>query len=181
VGKGTIAAALVERVPRLWLSRSWTTRPPRPGEPPDAYVFVDDGTFEAHAAGGGFLESATVFGYRYGTPRPDPPPGHDLLLEIDVQGATQVKAHDPGAVVVFVVAPSRAEQEARLRGRGDPPGAVARRLAMAEGEESAGRALADHVVVNDDLSRAVAEVAGIVEAERGRPPHRARRPNRAPE
>lgn len=152
--------------PRLWLSRSWTTRSPRAGEAPDAYRFVDRATFDAHAAAGGFLEWATVFDHRYGTPRPDPPPGCDVLLEIDVQGARQVKAQYPEAVVVFVVPPSRETQEARLVRRGDPPEVVARRLAEAEAEEEAGRAVADHVVVNDDLGRAVAEVAGIVESAR---------------
>lgn len=115
---------------------------------------------------GGFLEWATVFDHRYGTPVPEPPPGHDVLLEIDVQGARQVKEQFPAAVVVFVVPPSREVQEARLRSRGDAPEVVARRLARAEAEEATGRALADHVVVNDDLSRAVADVAGIVASVR---------------
>lgn len=169
MGKGTIAAALVASVPGLWLSRSWTTRPRRPQEPPDAYRFVDGETFDAQAAAGGFLEWAEVFGHRYATPWPSPPAGRDVLLEIDVQGAGQVKGRHPDAVVVFVEAPSRQEQEARLRGRGDPEEVVARRLAGAEDEERAGRALADHVVVNDDLDRAVSLVAGIVAAERARP------------
>jgi guanylate kinase len=109
-----------------------------------------------------------VFGHRYGTPWPDPPPGHDVLLEIDVQGAAQVKDRQPEAVVVFVEAPSRAAQEARLRGRGDREEVIARRLAGAAAEEEAGRALADHRVVNDDLDRAVEEVAAILESYRER-------------
>jgi guanylate kinase len=89
-----------------------------------------------------------------------------VLLEIDVQGASDVKAQRPDAVVVLVLPPSRAAQEARLRGRGDHEESIAARLAKAAEEERAGRALADHVVVNDDLSQAVDEVVGIVEAHR---------------
>lgn len=166
MGKGSIASALRARVPNLWLSRSWTTRPRRDGEPADAYVFVDRSAFDSHLEGGGFLEWAEVFGHRYGTPWPVPPVGDDVLLEIDVQGATQVKERNPDAVVVFVVAPSRQTQEDRLRGRGDPEDVIERRLAAAPHEEAVGRALADHVVVNDDLGRAVGEVAAILESRR---------------
>ena len=168
VGKGSIAEGLRRSVPNLWLSRSWTTRPPRSGEAPGAYHFVDRPTFVAHADAGGFLEWAEVFGHLYGTPVPAPPAGDDLLLEIDVQGAAQVRERDPDAVVIFVVAPSRQVQEQRLRGRGDDEALIARRLAQADHEEVAGRALADHVVVNDELGRAVEEVAGIVELHRAR-------------
>lgn len=166
MGKGSIAAALRQRLPNLWLSRSWTTRPARDGEPADAYVFVDRRAFDAHVAAGGFLEWAEVFGHRYGTPWPEPPEGHDVLLEIDVQGAGQVRARHPEAVVVFIEAPSRQAQEERLRGRGDREELIARRLAAAPDEERAGRALADHIVVNDDLGRAVEEVAAILESRR---------------
>jgi guanylate kinase len=166
VGKGSIASALCQRVPDLWLSRSWTTRPRRDSEPADAYVYVDRETFDAHIEAGGFLEWADVFGHRYGTPWPDPPAGSDVLLEIDVQGATQVKGRHPEAVVVFVEAPSRDAQEARLRGRGDREDLIARRLAAAPEEERVGRELADHIVVNDDLSRAIEEVAAILESRR---------------
>ncbi|HET7718596.1 MAG TPA: guanylate kinase, partial [Acidimicrobiales bacterium] len=152
--------------PDLWLSRSWTTRPRRAGEPAGAYVYVDRAAFDAHIAGGGFLEWADVFDHRYGTPWPEPPAGHDVLLEIDVQGATQVKARHPEAVVVFIEAPSREAQEARLRGRGDREDVIARRLAAAPEEERLGRELADHIVVNDDLSRAIEEVAAILESRR---------------
>ena len=166
MGKGSVASAVVERVPRLWLSRSWTTRPRRPSDAPDAYRFVDRATFEAHAEAGGFVEWAEVFGNLYGTPVPEPPAGHDVLLEIDVQGAEQVRVRTPEAVVILLLAPSRAAQEERLRGRGEDEATVSRRLARAEREEAKGRDLADHVVVNDDLGRATEEVAAIVEAHR---------------
>jgi len=165
-GKGSIASALRSSVPGLWLSRSWTTRPRRDHEPADAYVFVDREVFDAHLATGGFLEWAEVFGHRYGTPWPEPPGGDDVLLEIDVQGAAQVKARYPDAVVVFVEPPSREAQAERLRRRGDREDLIARRLAGAPDEEAAGRALADHVVVNDDLGRAVEEVTAILESRR---------------
>jgi guanylate kinase len=166
VGKGSVAGAVVQRVPRLWLSRSWTTRPRRPSDAPDAYRFVDRATFEERVAAEGFVEWAEVFGNLYGTPVPEPPPDHDVLLEIDVQGAEQVRARTPDAVVILLLAPSRAAQEERLRGRGEDDDTVARRLAEAEREEAKGRELADHVVVNDDLDRATEEVAAIVEAHR---------------
>ena len=97
---------------------------------------------------------------------PEPPAGHDVLLEIDVQGAEQVRARSPDAVVILLLAPSRAAQEERLRGRGEDEATVSGRLAEAEREEAKGRDLADHVVVNDDLSRATVEVAAIVETHR---------------
>lgn len=166
-GKGTIVDRLLARVPRLWLSRSWTTRDRRQGEPADAYHFVDVATFHEHAAAGGFVEWVEFLPDSFmGTPVPAPPADEDIVLEIDVRGAAQIKERVPDAVVILVVPPSRAEQEARLRRRGDAPKRVAQRLAMAAGEEAAGRRLADHVVVNDDLDRAVEEVAAIVEAHR---------------
>ena len=129
-------------------------------------MFVDRDAFDAHIEAGGFLEWAEVFGNRYGTPWPEPPADHDVLLEIDVQGATQVKKRHPDAVVVFIEAPSREAQEARLRGRGDREDLIDRRLAAAPEEERVGRALADHIVVNDDLDRAIEEVAAILESRR---------------
>ena len=171
VGKGTVVRGLLDSDPKLRLSRSWTTRPRRPGEPADAYTFVDRATFEAQLARGGFLEYDEFLGNLYGTPVPDTldDPDHDLLLEINVQGAEQVRHHRPDALVVFLVAPSREVQEARLRERGDDDEHVAQRLALADAEEARGVVLADAVVVNDDLDRAVAEVAGILASRRPGP------------
>jgi guanylate kinase len=167
VGKGTVVSRLVQRDPRLWLSRSWTTREPRPGEPPDSYVFVDRATFERRIAEGGFLEWAEFIGHLYGTPTPDElPPGHDLVLEIDVQGAQQIAARLPETLLVLLLAPSREAQAERLRGRGDTPDQVERRLAVAAEEVEAGRRLGAVEVVNDDLERTVDELMGIVEQAR---------------
>jgi guanylate kinase len=171
VGKGTIVEALVRRDPRLWLSRSWTTRGQRPGERDDAYVFTTRDAFEDRIASGGFLEWTDFLGNYYGTPLPEPTPGTDTVLEIEVDGARQVKALHPEATLIFVLPPSREEQARRLRGRGDPDDKVEQRVRKAEEEEPVGRALADHVVVNDDLERTVAEMLEIIEHHRGRAHH----------
>jgi guanylate kinase len=160
----------VKRVPRLWLSRSWTTRPRRPGERADAYTFVEPEAFRARLAEGGFLEHAEFLGHLYGTPNPAPPPGHDVLLEIDLQGAAQVRARSPDAVLILVVPPSPEVEAARLRARGDSEEAIALRLAKGTEEVARGRRMADHVVVNDDLDGAVEEAAGIVEQHRSPSP-----------
>jgi guanylate kinase len=166
VGKGTLVAELVARDPHLWLSRSWTTRAPRPGEAPDAYRFVTRDDFEARAAAGGFLEWAPFLDYLQGTPTPDAPEGHDVVLEIDVQGARQVLDQHPGALLLFIDAPTREEQRRRLEGRGDSPERVAQRLAIAEAEAEAARDLGMRRVVNDDLDRALAEVEAAIAAGR---------------
>jgi guanylate kinase len=165
-GKGTVAQALVASDPRLWLSRSWTTRPPRPSEAADAYVYVDEDTFMRRVHDDGFLEWAENFGHLYGTPRPDPPPGRDVLLEIDVQGARQVVAKRPGAVVVLLVPPSAEAQELRMEARGDPADQVARRIEAGHEEVRQALDLAASKVVNNDVEQATTEVAGIVEAAR---------------
>jgi guanylate kinase len=166
VGKGTLVSRLVAGDPRLWLSRSWTTRARRPGEPPDAYTFVTRDEFEAAIDAGGFLEWAPFLDYLQGTPQPHAPAGRDVVLEIDVQGARQVLAQHPDALLLFIDAPTRDEQRRRLEGRGDPPEKVAQRLAIAEAEAEAAQSLGMRRIVNDDLDRATAEVAAVIDAAR---------------
>jgi guanylate kinase len=144
------------------LSRSWTTRARRAGEAEDAYVFTDPATFRAHVEAGGFLEWAEFLGNLYGTPVPAPPPGRDVLLEIDLQGAEQVRERVRDARLVLLVPPSDDVQADRLRGRGDPDERVRERVAVGRHEVARGREIADAVVVNDDLGRAVDEVARII-------------------
>jgi guanylate kinase len=168
VGKGTIVDALVERDPQLWLSRSWTTRAQRPGEPDSAYVFTTREDFERRIAEGGFLEWTEFLGNYYGSPLPEPEPGADVVLEIEVDGAQQVKAIHPDALLIFVLPPTRAEQERRLRIRGDEPDTVVSRLRKAEDEEPIGMKLADHVVVNDDLHATVEQMLKLINQARSR-------------
>jgi guanylate kinase len=166
VGKGTIVDALVKRDPRLWLSRSWTTRERRPTEAADAYVFTDAETFEQRIGAGGFLEWTEFLGNYYGTPTPDPGDERDIVLEIEVDGAQQVKRVSPDALLIFVLPPTRAEQERRLRGRGDPDHKVQARLKKAEEEEPIGRELADRTVVNDDLDQTIDQMLEIIREAR---------------
>jgi guanylate kinase len=172
VGKGTIVRALVQRDPGLWLSRSWTTRGQRPGEASDSYVFSSRADFERRIADGGFLEWTSFLDNYYGTPTPDLDSpalaGRDVVLEIEVNGARQVKALHPDAVLIFVLPPSSEEQARRLRGRGDPDDKVDQRVRKAEEEEPIGRALADHIVVNDDLGRTVDEMIELIQNHRNR-------------
>ena len=157
---------MVESDPHLWLSRSWTTRPRRPGEPEDAYEFVDRQSFESKMATGGFFEWAEFLGNLYGTPLPDPGLGLDVLLEIDLQGAVQVRTLRPDATLILLLPPSPEVQADRLRGRGDDDDHVARRLAEGAAEERTGRQIADEVVVNHTVAQATADVASILEVRR---------------
>lgn len=166
VGKGTIVDALLVEDPSLHLSRSWTTRERRPGERADAYHFVSRADFESHRERGGFLEWTEFLGNYYGTPVPPVDLVDDIVLEIEVDGAQQVKARHPECLLIFVLPPSRDEQRRRLEGRGDPEHKVHERLRKAEEEEPVGRALADHVVVNDSLDRTVAEMMSIIRRHR---------------
>lgn len=158
VGKGTLARRLVEVDGRLWLSRSWTTRPRRPSEADDAYVFVDDASFRRRIEEGGFLEWAEFQDHLYGTPLPELPEGRDLLLEIDVQGAEQIRRRFPEARCILVRAPDEAVARERMRVRGDDEAHVRRRLDSAAQEVARARRICDAEVVNDVLDRAVGEV-----------------------
>jgi len=166
VGKGTIVRALLEADERLWLSRSWTTRSIRPSEVGDEYVFVTREEFEAAVAQDLFLEWASFNDNLYGTPRPTMAETRDLLLEIEVQGAQQVRDHDPEAVVILVLPPSVEELEARLRGRGDSDDHVERRLRLSGEEIEKGRILADFVVTNYEVTGATEEILSILESLR---------------
>ncbi len=169
VGKGSVLGAIRRRYPALQLSVSATTRPRRPHEVDGVhYHFVDESQFDALLAAGDLLESAEFAGHRYGTPaqpvREALARGADVLLEIEVAGARQVRAHSPEAVLVLLVPPSLEELAARLRGRGtETEEAVRRRLEVAR-RELAEADLFDHVVVNDRLDRAVDEVDRILRA-----------------
>ena len=169
-GKGTVIRRLLDLDDRLWLSRSWTTRARRPGENEDAYTFVDRETFRRHIEEGGFLEWATILGELYGTPIPSAPDGRDVVLEIDIQGARQVLDRCDDVLCVLLLPPSRDDQAARLRARGDAEDAIARRLALGEREVDEGRQFADAVVVNNDVDEAARELAAIIDAARRRAP-----------
>jgi guanylate kinase len=170
-GKGTLAAEMVAQHPNLWLSRSWTTREPRPGERErEAYVFVDRATFEEAVAAGGFYEWAEFLDYLMGTPIPDPPAGSDVLLEIDVQGAEQVLAQRPDATVILLLPPSPEAQAERLAARGDSEEHIARRVELGRAEVERGRAIATYSVVNDDLRQAMGELTAIIEGTRSAAP-----------
>jgi guanylate kinase len=166
-GKGTLAAELAAKDPTIWLSRSWTTRSPRPGERErSAYVFVDRATFEAAIAQGGFFEWAEFLGNLMGTPIPNPPGGADVLLEIDVQGAEQVLAKRPDATVILLLPPSVEVQAARLAARGDDEEHIRRRVEKGRHEVERGRHVVAYTVVNDDLGQALGDLTAIVERTR---------------
>ncbi len=166
VGKGTIVSALVARDERLWLSRSWTTRAPRPGEAPDAYTFVSEEEFQAHADADGFLEWVEFLEYRQGTPLPEPPAGRDIVFEIDVYGGMAIAERYPDPLLLFVDTPSRDEQQRRLEGRGDPPEKVAARIERGDLERSLASEHGYTTVINDDLETTVAEIAELIQAAR---------------
>jgi guanylate kinase len=167
VGKGTLIRALRERVPELALAVSATTRAPRPGEESGReYHFLSDEEFEDLVNAGEFVEHARYSGRRYGTLRSElerrRAEGRPVLLEIEVQGARQVREAMPEAVQVFIGPPSEEALRARLVGRGtDSPDQVEARLATARAELGA-QAEFGHVVVNDRLEDAVAELERLV-------------------
>jgi guanylate kinase len=172
-GKTTLAERLVQVVPDLALSRSFTSRPPRAGELDGVdYNFISRERFESMIAGGELLEYADVFGNLYGTSATTTEQalshGQDLVLVIDVQGARQVRSQTDGSVGIFVLPPSFPVLEERLRGRSkDTEAQIQRRLAVARSEVTAVNDY-DYVVVNDDVESAVWRLRSIVEAERGR-------------
>ncbi len=165
VGKGTLVDRIVNMRDRLWLSRSWTTRVQRPSEPDNAYVFATRDEFMRRVSAGGFVEWTEFAGNGelYGTPTMEPPGGSDVVLEIDLDGASQVRRRYPAAVLIFISVPSVEVQAERLRRRGDDEASIEKRLLVGAEEERLGRAMADYVVVNDDVERAAAELAGIID------------------
>ncbi|MFL5865095.1 MAG: guanylate kinase [Solirubrobacteraceae bacterium] len=168
VGKGTLIRGLLERVPQLGLSVSATTRPPRPGETQGVdYHFLSPEDFDRRVADGAFVEHATYSGRRYGTLRSELEGrlrrGEAVVLEIEVQGARQVREAMPDALQVFIAPPSREALRARLVGRGtDTPEQVDERLRSAEAELQA-QAEFGRVVVNDRLEDALEELVDIVQ------------------
>ncbi len=163
VGKGTLIRGLLERLPGLALSVSATTRPPRPGEVDGRdYYFLGDEEFERRLAAGDFIEHATYAGNRYGTLRSElERQARGIVLEIDLQGARQVRDTLPRATQVFIAPPSQDDLRKRLEARGsDSPDEIRDRLALAP-EELAAQSEFSCVVVNDERERAVAELAEL--------------------
>ena len=166
-GKTSLVRALMQREPGLRFSISYTTRSPRPTERAGHdYFFVDRAEFERMVANGEFLEHARVFDNYYGTARHQVEhalaAGQDLILEIDWQGAAQVRRALPECVSIFILPPSRAELERRLRGRGtDAEEVIQRRLRDAASDMTHWREFG-HVVVNDDFAQALADLQAIV-------------------
>jgi guanylate kinase len=172
VGKGTLIKELLQRVPNLTLSVSATTREPRQGEEDGRdYHFLTSEEFERRADEKDFLEFATYSGNRYGTLRSEVErclsAGRSVVLEIEVQGAQQVRAAMPDSVQIFIAPPDPGHLRSRLEGRGtDSAEAIDSRLETAE-IELAAKGDFDHCIVNDDLPRAVSELEEIVRAEAG--------------
>ena len=172
VGKGTLVERLLARDPeRLALSVSATTRLPRAGEVDGVhYRFVSDDEFDRMVERGDLLEWAEIVGHRSGTPSREVEDllgrGADVILEIDVQGAEQVRDRVPGALLIFLAPPTLEELERRLRGRGtESEDAIRRRLDLAARELAESSWFAASVT-NDDVDRAADEVAAIIEASR---------------
>jgi len=170
-GKTSLIEALMKADPSLKLSISYTTRKPRPGEKDGVdYHFVEDAAFLAMQGRGEFLESAEVHGYRYGTSKKVITDalarGEDLILEIDWQGAQQVRAIYPDCVGIFILPPSIEELERRMRSRGqDAEAVIRRRLDNARGEmEHAGEF--DYAIINKDFQTALRKLAEIIQKER---------------
>lgn len=179
-GKTSLVKALVERNSSVRISISHTTRARRPGEVDGRdYHFVTTGEFMQCVSAGGFLEHAEVFGNYYGTSQQAVDEllsqGYDVILEIDWQGAAQVRRLRPETVSVFILPPSREVLEQRLRGRGqDSEAVIARRLAAAR-EEISHYGESDYLIVNEDFERALSELETVVRSRRLRREYQQRR------
>jgi guanylate kinase len=170
-GKSTLVHRLLETVSNLTFSISYTTRPPRPTETNGVdYVFITREDFENRLARGEFLEYAEVFGNYYGTNRESFEraihEGHDLVLDIDVQGARQLKVAIPEAISVFVLPPSRDVLEQRLRARSQDSEEVIQRRLQGAAAEVRNYTQYDYVLINREIEEAAARLAAIVKAER---------------
>jgi guanylate kinase len=169
-GKGTLVKGLMSRYPRLELSISATTRPPRTGEVDGRdYYFLTEEEFDRHLAQDDFLEWAEVYGHRYGTfsdqVRSRLEQGSDVILEIDVQGARQIKKKMAEAVAVFIYTPTVSDLEKRLRERStESDEQIARRLRKAEWELEQRQDLFDYQVLNDRLEQAIDDLSAVYEA-----------------
>ena len=174
-GKTTLCRKLLETDPQISFSVSHTTRPPRPGETHGKdYFFVDRETFEEMIREGAFLEWAKVYQHYYGTARDQVEKalaqGRDILLDIDVQGAFQVRERlGRDAVLVFILPPSLEELERRLRRRGtEDEETIKKRLSFARGEIARAREF-DYLILNDELDKAFKGLLSVLKAERQRP------------
>ncbi len=178
VGKGTIAACVRDRYPQVWISVSVTTRPPRPGEVDGVhYRFVGEAEFDAMVAAGDLLEWAVVHGSaRYGTPRRPVEEavaaGRPALLEIDLQGARQMRASMPGALFVFLRPPSWQELVRRQEVRGTETAAERARRLQSAREELAAESEFDVTIVNGDVGQACAELISLLRSVPDLPVHR---------
>jgi guanylate kinase len=179
-GKSTLVNALLAQEPAIKLSISYTTRAPRPGEQHGReYYFISVDDFQQRRGSGEFLESAEVHGNYYGTSRllieDQTSLGVDVLLEIDWQGAQQVKKQYPHAVGIFILPPSIAALEERLKKRGqDEPNVITRRI-LAAGGEIAHASEFEYVIINQDFATALSELTAIVKATRCRFPQQVAR------
>lgn len=173
VGKGTICRALLQEAPDVRFSVSLTTRKPRPGEVDGVeYFFVSHQEFRRRIEAGDVLEWAEVYGNLYGTPKSQvvmaTDQGHDVLLDIDMQGARQVRGRYADAISVFVIPPSMEELKKRMMARGtEDSAALQRRLEEAPHWIQEGQTY-DYVIVNDSVPRAVARLKAIIVAEKAR-------------
>jgi guanylate kinase len=174
VGKGTVMKELVSRYDRYALSVSATTRDPRPGEVNGReYFFISNDEFEKMIEENNLIEHAGYVGHYYGTPRKyvedELQKGKDVILEIEIQGALQIKEQYPDCVLLFVMPPSAQVLKERLTGRGtETPEVIEKRLKRAK-EESVGIENYDYIVINDDLDECVRTVNEIIESAHGTP------------